>query len=132
MTTADIAGFSFSAEEIEVFSDGDCWELARKVQALTGWAIVTASDSNDWYHAANRMPNGRIVDIFGVWSQSAWLSHWDTIQKKFITYDEAGVYARIWSTGDFNQEISDEGIEYAYEMAKESGQYAKKITEMVK
>lgn len=78
MGNPDIA-FSYNAGEVKAFTDGDCWELARQIHLASGYTIVTVGaheDASDWYHAGNRLPDGRIVDIEGIWQEPEWIAYW--------------------------------------------------------
>lgn len=78
MGTPDIA-FGYASNEVKAFTDGDCWELARQIHLVSGYTLVTLGseeEASDWYHAAVRLPDGRIVDIEGVWEEMAWLASW--------------------------------------------------------
>jgi len=71
--------FGYSISERKAFTEGDCWELARQIHLTSGYTIVTVGaheDVSDWYHAGNRLPDGRIVDIEGIWQETAWNTYW--------------------------------------------------------
>lgn len=78
MNTPDIA-FTYEKHEVKAFTDGDCWELARQIHLASGYTLLTLGsieDFTDWFHAAVRLPDGRIVDIEGIWRESAWIESW--------------------------------------------------------
>jgi hypothetical protein len=74
--------FSFPEPVVEAFTVGDCWSLACEVEYLSGYAVtVLLHSGNDydevnWFHAGNRLLDGRILDIEGVWEEVAWRQRW--------------------------------------------------------
>jgi hypothetical protein len=62
----------------ERFTCGDCHYLARALHLLTGWPIVAFQDS--WgrpdVHAMVKMPNGKLLDIYGPQSVRTARRHW--------------------------------------------------------
>lgn len=78
--TGDVIPSPFTPDEKFVFTNGDCWELARAISEEYGYPVVSAaSKENDryWWHAANLLPDGTILDIDGVWTQGKWLHIWN-------------------------------------------------------
>lgn len=69
------------------YTEGDCWALAGALHDLTGWQVVAVIPdtpdaippgkfASDWYHMAVRTPDGRILDIQGATSETAFLTRW--------------------------------------------------------
>ena len=97
--TGDIIASPFTPDEKFYFTNGDCWELARSIAELYGYPVVSAASQTDdryWWHAANILPNGNIIDIDGIWSQQRWIDVWNDrihqgariIEVKQYTYQE--------------------------------------------
>lgn len=70
--------FDFPADAVRAFTDGDCGYLAFELHRLTGFTPVTASMDykHQWTHAAVLTPDGRVLDIEGVWDIHDWLDRW--------------------------------------------------------
>ena len=128
--TADIKPLDFPAEVVSAFTDGDCWELARTVGLEFGFPVVTANDSDGksiWYHAGNRLPDGTIVDIEGIWSEATWLSIW--APRVFGTNTPAVLVSQDWSNKDWNAELVKGEFEHEFTESMESMMYAFELIE---
>lgn len=70
--------FTFDAEAVTAFTDGDCGYLALELSVLTGWIPITASIDvpHEWTHAAVLTPAGDVLDIHGVTMPDEWLERW--------------------------------------------------------
>jgi hypothetical protein len=127
---ADITAATFAPEVVEAFTDGDCWELARVIGLEFGLPIVTANIADEpeyWHHAANRLPDGTILDIEGVWTEAQWLAVWGERRS-----DSGGEYITAeWTNDEWKAEIddcdfdlmfhvSDSSLDYAYELVQET------------
>ena len=91
--TSPFNQFGFTADELAAFSTGDCGYLALALHEETGWDVVTispveAAETDFWYHAGAVMPDGRILDIKGAWSEDEFYDLWDS-----ETY-EVGIFPR--------------------------------------
>lgn len=78
--TGDVVASPFNPDEKFYFTNGDCWELARSIAELYGYPVITATSLEDdryWWHAANLLPNGTILDIDGIWSAERWIHAWN-------------------------------------------------------
>jgi hypothetical protein len=73
--------FSFGDDAVEAFTTADCGYLAIAINAASGLPMVTISDDepDSWYHAGVRLPDGRILDIEGIWDPQDWMAHWDHV-----------------------------------------------------
>lgn len=131
MFTPDIAKFDFSAEAVEAFTEGDCWFLAIKLNTLTGLGIITASAADDyddsWYHAANILPDGTVIDIAGIWSAKAWLAHWG--ESTFNGNESLCI--QQWTPPEFDFEVKDCGFDLAFELSDQAPEFARKIAEFI-
>jgi len=77
--------YFLSDEEHEWFTQGDCGNLAKELNRVTGYPIVAvgirgkAIDGTSWEHVAVRAPDGRILDVTGIQpseeTEKAWSSH---------------------------------------------------------
>lgn len=77
--------FSFPKETVQAFTEGDCWVLAEEVRKMTGWEKVAVGydDTEEgqkpdfyWLHVANRLPDGRLLDITGIHSDEEFIDRW--------------------------------------------------------
>lgn len=105
--------FYFSPLEKSIFTQGDCWVLARELHGISGWGIVTAGDEFDWYHAANRLPDGSIIDIMGIWEENTWLAYWHAEESKLLPCVPK-LSSKMWTAKDFDAEILDADIDRCY------------------
>lgn len=117
--------FNYSDEEKQAFTEGDCWELARLIALTAGHPIVTASSSfshRDWYHAANRLPDGRILDIEGIWEESYWLQIWSAR----FRLDEEGDWAIAidWDLTSFMADIDAKNVGIWFPLGRRADEYA--------
>ena len=65
--------------DVDRFTTGDCHIFARAVHALTGWPIATFDDEYDatgTIHAFNLTPDGRCLDIEGIFEPEAFIKKW--------------------------------------------------------
>lgn len=71
--------YDMPPEAIEAFTCGDCWALAIAIAREAALPIVTCSvpgEPDEWCHVAVQTPDGKILDIQGVWEPAAWLAFW--------------------------------------------------------
>lgn len=70
---------------MQAFTEGDCWVLAEEVRKMTGWEKVAVGydDTEEgqkpdfyWLHVANRLPDGRLLDITGIHSDEEFIDRW--------------------------------------------------------
>jgi hypothetical protein len=112
-----IHSFSFSDEEVVAFTESDCFLLAEHIQAATGWERVAIGTEwgedgkldlpadYDWVHMVNRMPDGKLVDITGIYDKETlmdkWLSdlHYDSSisHPSMRLVDDEGYMVNAWS-----------------------------------
>lgn len=121
--------FYFSPIEKTIFTEGDCWVLAQELHKISGWDIVTAGDDWDWYHAANRLPDGSIIDIMGIWEEKTWLSYWHEQESKFLSAVPE-LSSKTWTAIEFNADILTNDIERCYPEINAST-YAQKINKVL-
>lgn len=123
--------FTYSAQEIEAFTEGDCWELAQSVSALSDYPVVTiAHDEHayDWYHAGNTLPSGLIVDIEGIWTESAWLSVWSDRVASFQHDGKSPALQAVeWDHNLFVLDVSRKDFGLVYEISQRAYKYASEI-----
>lgn len=120
--------FQFPAEVIEAFTFGDCWHLARTLTTLTGYPVVAFHHfdfgKDLWAHAANRLPDGRIVDIEGIWSEKDWIEQWSEV----VDADFETAYARDWTLPDWDKELASCDFELQYpEISEDVHRHAQEI-----
>lgn len=117
--------FDYSDEEKQAFTEGDCWELARLIALTAGHPIVTASSSfshRDWYHAANRLPDGRIIDIEGIWEESYWLEIWSSRLR--LDEEDNRAIAIDWDFTSFMADVDSKNVAVWFELGKQADSYA--------
>ena len=77
--------FGFRRAVRYAFTHGDCWALAHHLRERTGWDIVAVGIKGEehldvptrhWAHMAVRTPNGQILDVTGLHSESDFLRRW--------------------------------------------------------
>lgn len=58
----------------EAFTEGDCWALAHELAKRTGWKVALVTEKRHaadmWVHAAVRTPEGHLLDVRGVSTDS--------------------------------------------------------------
>lgn len=111
--------FNFPLEVQEAYTLGDCWLLAETIHKMTGHPIVTTQweelEESNWSHAGNRLPDGQILDIIGIWSEEEWLEHWHQNDDTYHIPREARImFAKEWNLTDWTEELLnvDAGINY--------------------
>jgi hypothetical protein len=87
----------FGKNIIEVYSEGDCWALAaymRDAYNLPAFALITDDDpeyGEMWCHIVNQLPDGRFVDITGIYYgetiAQAWGAAYIMPADKFLTQE---------------------------------------------
>ena len=68
-----------TAEEVEIFTESDCWVLAKELQdrgigEIVG--ITEVSDSELWRHMAVALPDGYFLDAHGIQTKDQLLTRW--------------------------------------------------------
>lgn len=83
-----------------VYTTGDCWRLALALREHHGLPIAffalpdktggQLTEDTLWCHAFNVLPDGRVLDITGVWSQEELLRAWGNSRHSIVlpTHDE--------------------------------------------
>jgi hypothetical protein len=119
--------FNYSSEVVEAFTEADCWELARLVQQTSGYGIVTASSSRsyrNWYHVGNRLPDGTILDIEGIWDETEWLSAWATR----MDFEDDPIFIAVdWDYVSFLADINSKNIVVWFDLSLNADEYAWEI-----
>lgn len=118
-----VAFTPFTSEEIHAFTQGDCWELARTLGANHNLSVVIVSfPFMGLVHAGAKLPDGRIIDIEGIWTQEDWVKRseedcgFSTGVLKFTEYSASEYEARL--KGESFTE--DEGKLYGPEVSARS------------
>lgn len=78
-------------EEIEAFTDGDCWHLALQMHKMTGAPVVFANPVPEtdeyWEHVGLLISPRRVLDIEGITPIHLWREKWaDDYETKGVTY----------------------------------------------
>lgn len=149
MTTSTIEStrFNFSVEAQRAFTHGDCWHLAETIQTMTGLPLITAQweetlttyftraekweqvKNTYWSHVANRLPDGRIIDIDGIWLEEDWLKRWHVKSDTFsIDKEDRLMFVKEWDKADWKEESLYCDLEICYpEISEHVTTYAKAI-----
>lgn len=85
----DFYGNVITGEEVEAFTYGDCWRLALAVNELMGFPVAffasvvpgvkgieTVNKRTQWCHVFNVLPDGRYIDVSGVYTDCEMYSKW--------------------------------------------------------
>lgn len=141
--TAGTVRFNHPREVEQAYTQGDCWYLAETIHDLAGYPLVTAQWDEEpmavyyaatgkwwrspggsyWAHAANRLPDGRILDIQGIWKEEDWLSHWHNLHHQRRT-----LFVKEWSGEEWLAEAHDNQLEIRYwAIAPHTETHAKEI-----
>lgn len=98
---------------------------------MTGYPVVTAQWVTDgtpyWSHVGNRLPDGRVMDIEGVWGENGWLIYWETITNSYYDdEDDMVMFAKDWSRQEFAREVLECGLTPHFpEMCFRAEEYAR-------
>lgn len=132
-TSVATSRFQLPADVQEAFTYGDCWHLAKTINRLTGYPVVTAQwqelQGSGWCHAANRLPDGRILDIEGVWLEEEWLWKWQAKNPATdMELEQLVMFAQEWTKEGWAQEIAECGFDFYYpEISGDVKRHAKTI-----
>lgn len=70
--------FHFTHLEHDDFTNGDCGNLAAVIHKKTGYPLVYFSDGYGHFdHMAVELPDGRIMDVEGIWTKEDFAKAWD-------------------------------------------------------
>lgn len=129
MTTQTLASPStITLEEIEAFTEGDCWLLAEALWMATGtWTLVaiSACEENpvdevlssgiDWVHLAVRTPDGLIVDIEGVHTDlEAYFQRWMPVAEERYIEPFLDLY-EIFDYEEYEDIVRDQSPVYEFD-----------------
>lgn len=81
-------GPGFSDHMRERFMYGDCWLLADRVSALTGWPVLALVDSENpdsasAVHALLETPDGKLLDAQGIYSSQVIFDLYDSDEVEY-------------------------------------------------
>lgn len=91
---------------VTAYTRGDCWVLAGEL-LRRGYPLAIAVFSirqEFWAHAANRLPDGRVLDVEGVWDETEWITRWN----RTLVPEErksGDLIALEWSAAKFAKEV---------------------------
>lgn len=79
------------------FTCGDCHILALRLHRLTGWDLCTFADEDEEprLHAFVRLPDGRILDVNGVQTETEFRAHWQA-DDQIVSWTPAALRASTW------------------------------------
>lgn len=68
--------YQITESDIEAFTEGDCWALAREINKRTGWKVIALGaypedaerkrSNFDWVHVFVQTPDGNYLDVEGL------------------------------------------------------------------
>jgi hypothetical protein len=126
--------FTFPDNVRRAFSDGDCWVLAQAMYEEAMYPIVTATGTSGmWIHAANLLPDGNIVDVFGVWNADTWVNHWqaDSDRDTYISSLYGTIRMAVWGESEFQDELDMEGFSPNFSESDDADTYAASIVKLI-
>lgn len=129
---ATILSFAFPDTVVEAFTKGDCWVLAKDIEAATGYPIAMATYGDGyWCHAGNVLPNGLIVDIEGTRTEKEWVARWEKPTRHKIGPNEKLVMT-VWTKHDLHKEIHSICMTPRYShISNDTSPYIKRIMELI-
>lgn len=74
--SAPVIEFSFPEETVFDLTHGDCWFLAASLAKATNLPYATIYGDDEIQHVGIELPDGRIVDVEGVWEDHEWVNRW--------------------------------------------------------
>lgn len=78
--------FSFPEETVFELTHGDCWVLAASLSHVAKLPYATIYGDGVIEHVGVELPDGRIVDIEGIWDPVSWESRWYEELEAFEVY----------------------------------------------
>lgn len=90
--------------DIDRFTTGDCHIFAKAVHSLTGWPIATFDyeyDPTGSIHAFNIMPDGRLIDVEGVFMPKEFISKWKQWKARSYSVQHWPTMRRSWQGPQF-------------------------------
>lgn len=100
---ATLSETPFTPEQVEIFTNGDCWALARELYELGAGDFVLLYPTSDssgkalklcWGHAMIQRPDGRYLDARGLYGEDElkvqwdWLLHGEGAHTRRVTQEE--------------------------------------------
>lgn len=148
MLAAETIRFTPPRNIEQAYTEGDCWHFAETIHRLTGLPIVSAQwDEKSmpvhipstgewlhptysyWAHIANRLPDGRIIDIQGIWLEEEWLEHWHNIAYVYrINKENRIMFLKEWTREEWATEAEDAVLCLSFpEVENLTEEYAKEV-----
>jgi hypothetical protein len=84
--TSPVKAFSFPEETVFDLTHGDCWFLAASLSKATNLPYATIYGDGEIQHVGIELPDGRIVDIEGIWEPHDWETRWYDELEAFEVY----------------------------------------------
>lgn len=91
---------------VEAFTEGDCWALALEIRRLTGYPLLFSTmfpgraadyemypEDFPWDHVAVMLPDGNVLDVFGIASREAFSVRWGT--KDSLTVSDSALVEKL-------------------------------------
>lgn len=95
--------FIFTQKEFDAFSNGDCDHLALEFHKKKGLDPVLVgkfyNGQWDWDHMASKLPDGRIIDIQGIWTREDFARNWNAEDSDIRDFDVAD-YSSLRDAGE--------------------------------
>lgn len=130
---ADTIRFSHRPDTELRFTNGECGALAEAIHRRTGWpiAVITTSCAHleESQHAVVKIPDGRYVDIEGIWTEDDLLAHWTND----YGYDWASQELCLRDLTDEQWESEVDGLRYWHDSCEvtDARAFARRIIERV-
>lgn len=73
-------GYTPTPYEVEAYTLGDCWHLAKVLSDMTGRPMLTTEfgdEHGDWFHVGLSLPKKMVLDIEGAVKEGVWSRRWE-------------------------------------------------------
>lgn len=109
-----VKAFNFPEDAVFELTHGDCWLLAASLKNATGFPYATIYGDGEIHHVGVELPDGKIVDIEGVWESDVWERRW---------IEELQEVWEVYVGGDDIAPHEGEPILHSYEPEIESSEF---------
>lgn len=93
--------------EIEAYTHGDCWYLAKVLSEMSNKPMITVEygrDHGDWFHVGLLVDKRTVLDIKGLYSRDDWHDEWgrkagwpvEQLTRNIGKGHEAAPYLKNW------------------------------------
>lgn len=94
--------FNHHYRTVDRYTNGDCGILAEAISQLTSWPVcIVRYGPRGWpYHAVVQTPDGRYLDIEGIWTRNSLLQRWRCKSLARATKKEWSGRLKAWHPSD--------------------------------